>query len=167
MGRTRQSQMRRTKPGQQRKEEDWDGNKQDNNGNSLRNSDDSCECKLCHTNMMKKQWGDRGCGCELCQAAYEMAGVGAKCKMLDDFIDTRGFAMRRGHRGRVVHHCRAEPALPGRCSFKRRAGGHRDVYRCGMCKPGRHHGPGGAKSLKNASSSACVEWAAPNVISLE
>merc|ERR1719195_258075 len=61
--------------------------------------------------------------------------------------------MRRGHCGRVVHRCTAESALPGRCSFKRRAGGHRDVYRCSMCKPGRHHGPGGAKSLKNVRGS--------------
>lgn len=28
-----------------------------------------------------------------------------------------------------------------------------ETCRCGMCKPGRHHGPGGAKSLKNVRGS--------------
>merc|ERR1711988_960805 len=78
--------------------------------------------------------------------------------------DTRGFAMRGGHRNRVVHsqpkHDRAEPVLPGRSSFKRRAGGHRDVVRCGMCKPGRYQRAGGAKSLKKANrgSQARQSW---------
>merc|ERR1719215_743887 len=102
---------------------------------------------------MKQKWGDRGCGCEMCEEAFHCAGVGVKCKVFDDFIDTRGFVMRRGHRARVVHRCKDEPVLPGRSSFKRRAGGHRDVYRCSMCKPGRHNGPGGAKSLKHVKGS--------------
>lgn len=73
----------------------------------------------------------------------------------EDFAKCRGFAMRRGHRERVVHSMEghSQEALPGRSSFKRRAGGHRDVLRCSMCKPGRHHGPGGAKALKKVKGS--------------
>jgi len=73
----------------------------------------------------------------------------------EDFAKSRGFAMRRGHRGRVVHSSEghSQEALPGRSSFKRRAGGHRDVLRCSMCKPGRHHGAGGAKALKKVKGS--------------
>eukprot|EP00930_Biecheleria_cincta_P008293 TRINITY_DN109708_c0_g1_i1.p1 TRINITY_DN109708_c0_g1~~TRINITY_DN109708_c0_g1_i1.p1 ORF type:complete len:272 (+),score=35.97 TRINITY_DN109708_c0_g1_i1:59-817(+) len=71
------------------------------------------------------------------------------------FAKCRGFAMRRGHRGRVVHSSEGHSpeAMPGRSSFKRRAGGHRDVLRCSMCKPGRHHGAGGAKALKKVKGS--------------
>jgi len=148
---TRQSQTRKTMKGQKRTLENWDANKQV--------YDDSCDCELCHTKMMKQILGDRGCGCDWCQETHDVAGVGVKCEMWDNFIDTRGFAMRRGHGGRVVHHCSAQSALPGRCSFKWRAGGHRDVYRCPLCKPGRHHGPGGAKSLKNVRGSQVrMKW---------
>mmetsp|Transcript_56900 Transcript_56900/g.104546 ORF Transcript_56900/g.104546 Transcript_56900/m.104546 type:complete len:203 (-) Transcript_56900:21-629(-) len=74
---------------------------------------------------------------------------------MDPFFDweireTRGFVMRGGYCKKLQ--CRRNPDAPkecrGRNSFSRRAGGHRDVTRCSMCKPGRHHGPGGAKSLK-------------------
>jgi len=67
-----------------------------------------------------------------------------------ELSDARGFAMRRGHGARWPWVC--SPG-PGRTSFKRRAGGHRDVLRCSMCKPGRHQGAGGAKSLKKVKNS--------------
>lgn len=62
--------------------------------------------------------------------------------------EMRGYAMRRGHRRRLL-----KPTFVGRNAFKRKAGGQRDVLRCSMCKPGRYHGPGGAKALKKLSSS--------------
>jgi len=104
--------------------------------------------------------------CELCMALYLKQDFGLTHEdpqLLEDFIDRRGFAMRRGHRDRVVHSVKATgrpgEVLPGRSSFKRRAGGHRDVVRCSMCKPGRHRGAGGAKSLKKVKGSkARTAW---------
>lgn len=108
------------------------------------------------------------CDCEFCIALYLKHNFGLTSEDLEealpeDFIDRRGFAMRRGHRDRVVHSEKATgrpgEVLPGRSSFKRRAGGHRDVVRCSMCKPGRHHGAGGAKSLKKVKGSkARAAW---------
>lgn len=67
--------------------------------------------------------------------------------------DLRGFSMQRGHRSRVVHkkgrkQNSSEEVLPGRTSFKRKAGGTRCPARCGMCRPGRYHRAGGAKASK-------------------
>jgi len=70
--------------------------------------------------------------------------------------DLRGFSMQRGHRSRVVHkkarkQNSSEEILPGRTSFKRKAGGTRCPRRCGMCRPGRYHRAGGAKASKKVS----------------
>jgi len=69
--------------------------------------------------------------------------------------DLRGFSMRRGHRGRVVHKKnpnQGEEVLPGRTSFKRKAGGNRCPARCGMCRPGRYQRAGGAKASKKVKN---------------
>jgi len=100
--------------------------------------------------------GQRNADSWSCSRVNEVDRFCCEFPEVDDCIDTRGFAMRRGNRGRVVHRKKrgeAEFELPGRSSFKRRANGHRDVYRCSMCKPGRHHGAGGAKSLKKVQGS--------------
>lgn len=90
--------------------------------------------------------------------------------------DMRGFSMQRGHRSRVVaakksrqdrkqrrmsaqgrivqgpKYCSNDKdVLPGRTSFKRKAGGNRCPARCGMCRPGRYHRAGGAKASKKVS----------------
>jgi len=112
--------------------------------------------KSAPTTLLEETWADE----TKADSCFELENAWQE----DDFIDTRGFAMRAGHRDRVVHsqakHVRAEPVLPGRSSFKRRAGGYRDVVRCGMCKPGRYKRAGGAKSLKKASpgSHARQSW---------
>lgn len=81
--------------------------------------------------------------------------------------ELRGFAMRRGRKGRILRMARAKEArqlggaaarqpgfessilaMPGRNLFSRRAGNYHHVERCGMCRPGRHQGPGGKKALK-------------------
>lgn len=66
--------------------------------------------------------------------------------------DLRGFSMQHGHRSRIVHkksrHKDNQELLPGRTSFKRKAGGNRCPARCGMCRPGRYHRAGGAKASK-------------------
>lgn len=76
--------------------------------------------------------------------------------------ETRGFVMRKGYCKRLER--RRRPDAPketcGRNSFSRRAGGHRDVLRCGMCKPGRHHGDGGAKALKKVRGGERTAWLA-------
>eukprot|EP00811_Abedinium_folium_P016094 NODE_25037_length_601_cov_18.569620.p1 GENE.NODE_25037_length_601_cov_18.569620~~NODE_25037_length_601_cov_18.569620.p1 ORF type:complete len:118 (-),score=19.13 NODE_25037_length_601_cov_18.569620:172-525(-) len=66
-----------------------------------------------------------------------------------EFRDVRGYAMRHGHCARLscLGSC-------GRANFARRAGGHRDVLRCSNCKPGRHHGDGGAKATKKVRGSS-------------
>lgn len=85
--------------------------------------------------------------------------------------ELRGFAMRRGRKGRILRMARAKAArqlrgapprqpgqessilvMPGRNLFSRRAGNNHHVARCGMCHPGRHHGAGGKKASKKCSS---------------
>lgn len=85
--------------------------------------------------------------------------------------ELRGFAMRRGRKGRILRMARAKAVkqlrwrpelesnisvMPGRNLFSRRAGSYHHVERCGMCHPGRHHGPGGKKALKK-SRPGCSE----------
>merc|ERR1712124_178873 len=68
--------------------------------------------------------------------------------------------MRKGYSKRLER--RRRPDAPketcGRNSFSRRAGGHRDVLRCSMCKPGRHHRDGGAKALKKVRGGERMAW---------
>lgn len=89
--------------------------------------------------------------------------------------ELRGFAMRRGRKGRILRMARAKAAkqlrsaafrqpelessisvMPGRNLFSRRAGNNHHVERCSMCKPGRHHGPGGKKALKKCRAGGVV-----------
>mmetsp|Transcript_24105 Transcript_24105/g.53426 ORF Transcript_24105/g.53426 Transcript_24105/m.53426 type:complete len:223 (+) Transcript_24105:71-739(+) len=70
----------------------------------------------------------------------------------DREYDTRGFAMRRGHRSRLL------PAQVGRNKFKISTSSGRDIARCGMCRPGRHHGAGGAKAYKKVNPDARAQW---------
>lgn len=99
---------------------------------------------------------------------------------LDDLEmpETRGFAMRRGHKGKILRMARARAAkqlrgvaaaqlslessmavMPGRNLFSRRAGNFHHVERCGWCHPGRHHGAGGKKSSKKSTNGdARLKW---------
>eukprot|EP00929_Paragymnodinium_shiwhaense_P033962 TRINITY_DN18542_c0_g1_i1.p1 TRINITY_DN18542_c0_g1~~TRINITY_DN18542_c0_g1_i1.p1 ORF type:complete len:243 (-),score=47.08 TRINITY_DN18542_c0_g1_i1:250-912(-) len=64
--------------------------------------------------------------------------------------ETRGYAMRHGHHKALSRrrNATAPSEQRGRNCFSRSIGCDRDVARCGMCKPGRRQGAGGAKSLK-------------------
>lgn len=62
----------------------------------------------------------------------------------------RGFAMKHGHNKCLLRRRNANAPCEarGRNCFSRSIGDGRDVKRCSMCKPGRHHRDGGKKALK-------------------